>query len=182
MSKKGNRYIYIMYVYYCNAIIKTPINNRSEKDMIHAFTELTTYLKSLGINPGFHSTENEASIALTKSMATMNIKYQLVPPINNIANNAEREINNFNNHFIEGLCSVDADFRLQLWIRMIPQTRIILNLLQQSRLNSHLSEYTHIYGYFDFNHTPLALPCTRVVIHNRPKDISSWAPHGESGW
>ena len=64
MSKKGNRYIYIMYVYYCNAIIKTPINNRSEKDMIHAFTELTTYLKIHGINLGFHIVYNKSATAL----------------------------------------------------------------------------------------------------------------------
>ena len=40
-----------MYVYNCNAILTTEMNNRSDKEMIWAFTELTTYFKSQGINP-----------------------------------------------------------------------------------------------------------------------------------
>ena len=40
-------------------------------------------------------------------MKSMNIKYQLVPPSNHRANNAERAIQTFKNHFIAGLCSVD---------------------------------------------------------------------------
>ena len=43
----------------------TPMKNRSDKDMIRAFTELTTELKSRGINPGFHMMDNMAS-ALVK--------------------------------------------------------------------------------------------------------------------
>ena len=44
--KKVNKYIYVIYIYYCNAIIKTATKNRSDKEMIRAFTELTTYLKA----------------------------------------------------------------------------------------------------------------------------------------
>ena len=35
--------------------------------------------------------DNEASTALNMTMTSMNIKYQLVIPINNIAKDAERE-------------------------------------------------------------------------------------------
>ena len=31
MTNKGNRYIYVMYVYYCNAIMTNPTKNRSDK-------------------------------------------------------------------------------------------------------------------------------------------------------
>ena len=78
-----------MYVYDCNSILTTAKKNISDKEMIRYFTELTKYLKSRGINPGFHFMDNEASTALNMTMITMNIKYQLVPPSNHIANNAE---------------------------------------------------------------------------------------------
>ena len=45
-----------------------------------------------------------------------------------------------------------------------------------------LSAYTHIFADFDYNRTPLSPPGTIIVIHNRPNDISSWAPHGEDDW
>ena len=64
MSNKGNIYIYVTYVYDCNAILKTPTNNRSDKDMIRAFKELTTDSKSRGIKPGLLIMNNEVSTKL----------------------------------------------------------------------------------------------------------------------
>ena len=46
----------------------TPMKNRSDKDMIRAFTELTTELKSRGINPGFHTVNNEAPTVLKNTL------------------------------------------------------------------------------------------------------------------
>ena len=46
----------------------------------------------------------------------------------------------------------------------------------------YLPEYTHIFGEFDFNLTPLAPPGKQVAIHNRPNYRASWAPHEEDGW
>ena len=45
--------MYAMYVYYCNAILTTPTNNRSDKEMIRYFMGFTMDLKSRGINPEF---------------------------------------------------------------------------------------------------------------------------------
>ena len=50
-SSRGNKYIYVMYVYDFNAILETTTKNKSDKEMIRAFTELTEDLKSCGINP-----------------------------------------------------------------------------------------------------------------------------------
>ena len=82
---RGNKYIYIMYVYDCNAILTISTNNRSKKEMIRHFTELTTDLKSRGIKPGYHFMDNTVSTGLKTSMKTMDIKYQLVPPRNHRA-------------------------------------------------------------------------------------------------
>ena len=69
-----------MYVYYCNNILMTEMNNKSDKEMIRAFIELTENLKIRGINPGFHFMDNESSTDFKMKMSTMEIKYQLVPP------------------------------------------------------------------------------------------------------
>ena len=98
--------------------------------MIRDFVSLTEDLKSRGINPGFHFMDNKASTALKLTMTTMNIKYKLVPPSNHRAKNAEREIQTFNNHFIEGLCSVDKYFNLQLWDRLLQQATISVHMLR----------------------------------------------------
>ena len=87
-SRRGNKYIYAMYLYDCNAILTTAMNNINDREMIRDFTSLTEDLKSRGIHPSFHFMDNEASTALNLKMTTMNIKYQLVPPSNHRSNNA----------------------------------------------------------------------------------------------
>ena len=135
-----------MYVYDCNAILNKSTKNRSDKEMIRSFTSLTGYLKFQGIHPGFHFMENKASTALKRTMTTMNIKYQVVPPSNHREKNTDRSIQKFKNHFVAGLCSVDKDFHLQLWDRLLQQTAISINLLMQSITLPHISAYTHTFG------------------------------------
>ena len=60
-----------MYVYYCNSVLTAAIYNRSDKEMIQAFKELTEYLKSRRINPVFHLMDNEASTDLKMTVTTM---------------------------------------------------------------------------------------------------------------
>ena len=90
--------------------------------------------------------DNEASTALKMTMTTMGIKYQLVPPSNNRANNAERAIQTFKNHFIAIIFIVYKYLHLQFWYILIQQATISLNFLRQSIIISHVSAYTHIFG------------------------------------
>ena len=84
-----------MYVYGCNDVLAITMKNISDKSMIQAFTEITIDLKNWGINPVFHFMDNEASTTFKLAMITMDIKYQLVPPSNHKANNAEKAIQMF---------------------------------------------------------------------------------------
>ena len=49
-------------------------------------------------------------------------------------------------------------------------------------MNPKLSAYAQIEGAFDYNRTPIAPPGVRVVVHEKPADRGSWAPHGLDGW
>ena len=130
-SNKVNKYIYAMHLYNYIDILRIAIKTRCDKEMIQAFTELTTDLKIHGIKPGFHFMDNKASTLLKMEMTTMNIKYQLVPPSNYRTNNTYISIQMFKNHFLEGICIVDKDFCLQLCDRLIHQATISPNLLRQ---------------------------------------------------
>ena len=65
--------------------------------------------------------DNGAYMTINETMTTMDIKYQVVNPGNTMSNNTDKSIKKFKNHFIEELCSVDADSHLQIWDRMLQQ-------------------------------------------------------------
>ena len=86
------------------------------------------------------------------------------------------------NHFIAGLCSVDKNFPLHLWDKLLPRAELTLNLVCGSCLNPKLSARAQLNGAFDFNCTPLAPPSIRVLVHVKPADRTTWSPHGADGW
>ena len=104
-----------------------------------------------------------------------------MPPHIHRRNSAERAMQTFKNHFIAGLASTDPNFPLSNWCRLLPQAELTLNLLRPSRLNPKLSAYAQLEGTFDFNRTPLAPPGTRVIVHEKPTQRRTWAPHGIDG-
>jgi hypothetical protein len=110
------------------------------------------------------------------------MEYQLVLLHIHQRNAAERNIQTFKNHFVAGLCSTHPDLPLRLWDGLLPQAEIMLNLLRTSRSKPHLSIYKALFGKFDYNKNPLMPPGTKVVIHEKPNQCSSWDPHGKLGW
>ena len=62
------------------------------------------------------------------------------------------------------------------------QCAITLNLLQNSRLNPTLSEYVYLFGLYNFYKSPMAPPGTRVIVHDKPGNRTSWGHHGIPFW
>ena len=106
---------------------------------------------------------------------------QCVPPHCAICS-AERAIRTFKNHFIATLCTVDKDFPLQLWDTLLPQAELCLNLLRGSRLDPRISAWEQLHGKYNFDAHPLAPLGIRVVMHEKPSQRGSWAPHGVVGF
>jgi hypothetical protein len=117
--------------------------------------------------------DNESSLALRNYLTKKGIDYQLAPPHIHQMNNDERAIQTFKNHFISGLFSVDPNFLLKLWYKLLPQATITLNLLRKSRINSRMPAYAQLNGHFDFNRTPLAPPEIRVIAHDKTDQRAS---------
>ena len=108
--------------------------------------------------------------------------FQLVPPHFHRTNLAECAIQTCKAHFKAGLASVDQEFSLTEWDRLLPHAVITLNLLRSARVNPNLSAYAYFFGQFVYNKTFLAPPGTKVVAHNTPEKRATWALNGEMGW
>jgi hypothetical protein len=116
-------------------------------------------------------------------MHEKDIDFQLVPPGVDCCKAAEGAIRAFKDHLIAGLCSVDEDFPLCLWDRLLPQALLALNLMHGSQINlKELSAWAQMNGTFAFNRTPLVPPGVRAIACKKPDKHSSWSPHGLNGW
>ena len=181
-SSTGNNYVLVVYDYDSNSILVEPMRNRTGPSILKAYTIIHTRLVAAGLRPQLQRLDNECSDALKTFMRDAAIDYQLVPPKVHRRNAAERAIRTFKNHFIAGLCSVDKNFPLHLWDKLLPQAELTLNLLRGSRINPKLSAHAQMHGHFDSNRTPLAPPGIRVLVHVKPRERTTWSPHGTDGW
>jgi hypothetical protein len=181
-SSTGNNYIFILYDYDSNAILAHPMPNRTAGSILAAYKHLHALLVKAGRTPRLQRIDNECSESLQQFMASQGISYQLVPPGMHRRNAAERAIRTFKNHFIAGLSSTDSNFPIHLWDKLLEQAILTLNLLRGSRVNPKLSAWAQLFGTFDYNATPLAPPGINVLVHDKPQDRDSWAPHASAGW
>jgi hypothetical protein len=181
-SSQGNTQLFVLYDFDSNSIHAIPMPTKSGPDILTAYTTVVNTLIAAGLRPKLQRLDNECSGALQQFMATENIAFQLVPPGVHRANTAERAIRTFKNHFISGLCTTDPKFPLHLWDRLVPQALITLNLLRASRINPNLSAYAQVFGQYNFSAHPLAPPGTHFLIHEKPHNRASWAPHALDAW
>ena len=182
-SSTGNQYLLVLYDYDSNCILAQPLKTRHATAILQGYKVLHERLCRAGLKPQLQRLDNECSDALKEFMSSQDIDYQLVPPGVHRRNSAECAIRTFKNHFIAGLCSLDKEFPLHLWDRLIPQAEITLNLMRASRLNPNMSAWTQLHGTtFDYNRTPLAPPGIRVLVHEKPAARGTWSPHAMDGW
>jgi hypothetical protein len=151
-----------------NAILTEELQNRTGPKMLRAYD-----LQNRGFQPKIHWLDNKASNKWKEFNIHKQIEFQLVPPHMPRRNAAKRAIQTWKNHVIAGLCSTDTRFLMHLWDRLMAQSTITLNLLRPSRRNLKILAYNMLEGNFDYNKTPLALPGTKVIIHEKPPTLST---------
>ena len=78
----------------------------------------------------FNIIENVASKAVKKYLEEENIRLKLVEPHNPRVNAAERVVQTFKNHTIEGLSTCDEKVPSVLRSKLIKQAQETLNMLQ----------------------------------------------------
>ena len=167
-SSSGNEYVMIAYHYDGNCIVGKALKDRKKDTIRKTWQALHDTFKTAGVAPNTYVMDNEISLEFITTLEQNSVNYQLVPPHTHRRNLAERAIQTWKNHFKAGLASVDPNFPLTEWDRLIEQANITLNLLRSARSNPLLSAYTYIFGEFNFAATPLAPPGTKIVAHIKP--------------
>ena len=96
-------------------------------------------------------------------------------------NAARRAIITWKNHFISVLSTKYSYFPIIECFQLLSQWFITLNLLHNSKFNPALSAYAYLYGPYDFNKYPMALPVTLMIFHKKTDDRISWVHCGTPG-
>jgi hypothetical protein len=182
ISRKGNKYIVVLYEYDGSEILEGPIKNRTAPELLRAFQVMEKKLTARGLQPKLMRLDNEASQLLNSYLHDKNIFFQLVPPYIHRKNAAERAIRSFKDHLIAGICSIDKAFPMHMWDRLLPQAVITLNMLRIYQINPKLSASTHIDGQYYYNRAPMAPPGSRIIAHETSNRRRTCAPHGKYGW
>ena len=181
-SSRGNHYIFVLYHQDTNSIHTVALPNRKAASIRDAWESIYKKLRFQGHPVHLHILDNECSQDLKDAFQSYQISFQRVPPKEHRANAAERAIRTFKNHFVSILCTVDSQFPLSEWDRLLPQATLTLNLLRSSRIHPSLSAHASMFGQFDYNRTPLAPPGTKIVAHVSAATRTSFGQHGKVGW
>jgi hypothetical protein len=147
-SSKSNWYVMVVYSFDCNYIKSVAMKSKSVSEWLNFFGGIFQELTSRGLKPNIKTIDNDASSALKSYFTENDMPYQLLPPHCHRCNAAERAIRTFKEHFVAGLSSVDPDFPMYLWIRLLPQEEITFNSLRTSRLHPQLSVVDHFHDLF----------------------------------
>ena len=115
---------------------------------------------------------------------TCKLDMELVPQCchSHRCNAAEVAIRNFKAHFLSVLAGVADDFPPNLWDWLLPQTKIMINLIQQSNATPNVLAYAHLSGPFDYNKMPLAPMGCEAQVNEKTNKPDTWACHLVDGW
>ena len=126
--------------------------------------------------------DNECSSDLKEAMKKYETDFQLAPPHTHKQNTKEQAIRTFRNHYISGFSTIDLYLPIREWDRLLSKCMITLNLLRNSRANPALLAYAYLFEPYNFNKSPMAPPVTRVIVHNKHGNRTSWSHHYKKSW
>jgi hypothetical protein len=72
----------IVYDYDSAAILAEPLKNRTEQDLVRAYSKLHQHLTVRGLKRQLQKLDNECPAAMKPFMRQANMDFQLVPPYN----------------------------------------------------------------------------------------------------
>ena len=83
--------------------------------------------------------DNECSNDLKLAILNTNSTFELESPHQHRRNVAQRAIRTAKTHLLAGIATCDPDFPITEWDRLLRQSKLTLNLLRPSRINTNLS-------------------------------------------
>ena len=94
-SNRGDKYLFVLYKYDSNSIMKYPMKARTDSEFIRLFKDLHYQVFTRVINPAYTRLVNKAYIAFQRELKPKDIDFQLAPPGMHLRNAAECEICTF---------------------------------------------------------------------------------------
>ena len=155
-SSRGYKYLMIFYDYDTNTIFVRPLKTRHSSESTSNIIKIVNNLTRRGFKPKYWILDNEWSKDMKTTFNKLEFSFQLVPEGIHRCNTDERQIQSFKAHFITGLVSVDPNFPMHLWDKLVNQAETTINMLRQSLIHPKLSTYDSTNVTFYFNKTPLA--------------------------
>ena len=129
-----------------NAILSEAICSRDSGELVRAHRVLLRRLKKAGLNPKKHVLDNEISNEFKEAIKDNDMDYELVPKGQHRRNIAENAIHTWKAHAVGIFLGIDPKCPLSLWVLMLPQIDIEVNLLRQSNITPKISAYAHLHG------------------------------------
>ena len=90
-------------------------------------------------------------------------------------------ISKWKTNLIGILSSMDSNFPVTLWDRLILHATFIIILLRSLHIPLVLLAYSLLYGNFDYNRVRIAPAGTKVVAYTAADKQTSFAPYGRVG-
>jgi hypothetical protein len=126
----SNQYVMIAFQANSNLILQQAFKSMSDRHHIAAYNTIMTCLAARGLSVDLQILDNKASSAYKEAITfKWNTTFQLIPPDMHCHNQAERTICMFKDHFLAILAGVNAAFPPYLWILLLLQAELTLNLL-----------------------------------------------------
>lgn len=169
---QGHKYVLVLCYYNSNYIIPVQTKSRTKEDYITAFRVVYDELKSRRFTAQLVRLDNEVSQDLVDAISEQNLDYQFVPAYNHRANPAEQAIYTFKAYFKAARAGCNSTYPSNCWDLLLPQVKLVMNLLRPSHINEAFSAYNQIHGVFNYDVTPIGLPGTRVCTFN--KEGKTW--------
>jgi hypothetical protein len=152
------------------------MKNCKNAKMIRAYNALLLRLKWVNIVPKKNVLNNEVSKNMKNHIRDMcKLDMELMPPGCHRRNTAKVAIRNFKAHFLSILADVANNFPPNLWDQLLPQTKIMIKLIQQSNATPNVLAYAHLSGPFDYNKMPLAPMGCEAQVHEKTNKCGTWA-------
>jgi len=177
-------YEYVLISVYKNYIHAEPMMDRSSPSYVKAYRNAIEFFISKGHSFSVGRLDNESS-ALLENFFKFEAKldFNFIAAGSHRANKAERAIQSFKNHFIAGISTVDPDFPMNQWAKLLLQTELTLNHLRPFSDDKNISAYEGIFkSKYDFLAHPLAPIGTKVAAYEPNDQRSSWSPHAIQGF
>ena len=119
-STARNTDILVLYCFDANYIHVEAMPSRTSYQILLSYQRAHKMLVARGLRPSLLHLDNKASAALIAYLDREQVDYQLTPAGIHHRNSAEHAISTWKNHFLALLGSLNPNFPMKLWDKLIP--------------------------------------------------------------